>query len=84
MWIDFRGIRDEYMSVKAIDYFENSRRAIYAQQAYEMRNPEKFKGYDRFCWGITASDGPGPGSSNQRKENPILRLQSSRNSEWSS
>ena len=48
------------MSEKAIDYFENSRRAIYAQQAYAMHNPKNFKGYDRFCWGITASDGPGP------------------------
>ena len=60
MWIDFRGIQDEYMREKAIDYFENSRRAIYAQQAYAMRNPKKFAGYDRFSWGITASDGPGP------------------------
>ena len=60
MWIDFRGIQDEYMTEKGIDYFENSRRAIYAQQAYAMHNPRKFKGYDRFCWGITASDGPGP------------------------
>ena len=60
MWIDFRGIQDEYMSGKAIDYFENSRRAIYAQQAYAMRNPKKFVGYDRYSWGITASDGPGP------------------------
>lgn len=57
MWIDFRSIQDEYMSEKAIDYFENSRRAIYAQQAYAMRNPKKLVGYDRFCWGITASDG---------------------------
>lgn len=60
MWIDFRGIQDEYMSSKAIDYFENSRRAIYAQQAYAMSNPKKFVGYDRYSWGITASDGPGP------------------------
>jgi hypothetical protein len=60
MWIDFRGIQDEYMSGKAIDYFENSRRAVYVQQAYAMRNPKKRAGYDRFCWGITASDGPGP------------------------
>ena len=60
MWIDFRGIQDEYMRGKAINYFENSRRAIYAQQAYAMRNPKKFVGYDRFRWGITASDGPGP------------------------
>ena len=48
------------MRGKAINYFENSRRAIYAQQAYAMRNPKKFAGYDRFRWGITASDGPGP------------------------
>jgi hypothetical protein len=60
MWIDFRGIQDEYMRGKAINYFENSRRAIYAQQAYAMRNPKKFAGYGRFSWGITASDGPGP------------------------
>lgn len=60
MWIDFRGIQDEYMSGKAIDYFENSRRAIYAQQAYAMRNPKGLAGYDRHSWGITASDGPGP------------------------
>jgi hypothetical protein len=60
MWIDFRGIQDEYMLGKAIDYFENSRRAIYVQQAYAMRNPKKLIGYDRYTWGITASDGPGP------------------------
>ena len=60
MWIDFRRIQDAYMRDKAIDYFENTRRAIYAQQAYAMRNPKKYKGYDRFSWGITASDGPGP------------------------
>jgi hypothetical protein len=60
MWIDFRGIQDHYMRGKAINYFENSRRAIYAQQAYAMRNPKKFVGYDRFSWGITATDGPGP------------------------
>jgi hypothetical protein len=60
MWIDFRGIQDDYMRGKSINYFENSRRAIYAQQAYAMRNPKKFVGYDRFTWGITASDGPGP------------------------
>lgn len=60
MWIDFRGIQDEYMTSKAIDYFENSRRAVYVQQSYAMRNPRKLAGYDRYCWGITASDGPGP------------------------
>lgn len=60
IWIDFRGIRDAYMRGKKIDYFENSRRATYAQQQYAVRNPRQFVGYDENCWGISASDGPGP------------------------
>ena len=59
-WIDFRGITDEYMLSKGIDYFENSRRATYVQQKYAIRNPKNFAGYNENCWGITASDGPGP------------------------
>ncbi len=58
-WIDFRGIRDPYMSGKGIDYFENSRRATYAQQTYAAHNPLQFRGYSTAIWGITASDGPG-------------------------
>jgi len=60
VWIDFRGIQDEYMRGKGIDYFENTRRAAYVQQAYAIRNPKKFTGYGKYAWGITASDGPGP------------------------
>ena len=60
LWIDFRGIADTYVRGKGIDYFENSRRATLAQQRYAERNPERFRGYSRFVWGITASDGPGP------------------------
>ena len=60
VWIDFRGIQDEYMRGKSIDYFENSRRATYVQQAYAIHNPKKFAGYGRYAWGITASNGPGP------------------------
>src|SRR5215813_9375384 len=60
MWIDFRGIQDEYMRGKRIDYFENSRRATYVQQQYAIHNPNGFKGYGEFIWGLTASDGPGP------------------------
>jgi hypothetical protein len=60
LWIDFRGIRDEFMREKGIDYFENSRRATYVQQQYAIRNPHEFKGYNENVWGITASDGPGP------------------------
>ena len=60
MWIDFRGIQDEFMREKGIDYLENSRRATYVQQQYAIQNPLDYKGYNEHCWGITASDGPGP------------------------
>ncbi|MEP6634677.1 MAG: glucoamylase family protein [Luteimonas sp.] len=58
VWIDFRGIRDEYMRNRGIDYFENSRRATYAQRAYAIENPMKWKDYGEDIWGLTASDGP--------------------------
>ncbi len=60
VWIDFRGIQDDFMRERGIDYFENSRRATYIQQHYAKRNPRKMDGYGEFVWGITASDGPGP------------------------
>ncbi|WP_082928197.1 glucoamylase family protein [Rhizobium bangladeshense] len=60
VWIDFRGIQDPYMRRKGIDYFENSRRATYVQQAYAIENPRSFDGYRKCCWGLTASEGPGP------------------------
>ena len=60
MWIDFRAIQDEVMRAKGIDYFENSRRATYVQQQYAIENPLHYRGYGENCWGITASDGPGP------------------------
>jgi hypothetical protein len=60
VWLDFRGIQDEWMLQKGIDYFENSRRATYVQQRYAVRNPRRFNSYGEHSWGITASDGPGP------------------------
>ena len=60
VWIDFRGIQDAFMRSKGIDYFENSRRATYVQQAYAVDNPLKFAHYGEHCWGLTASEGPGP------------------------
>jgi hypothetical protein len=57
-FIDFRGIADEYMKEKGIDYFENSRRATYVQRKYAIDNPQGWTGYDSLCWGITACDGP--------------------------
>ena len=60
VWIDFRGIQDDFMRARGLDYFENSRRAAYVQRQYAIRNPRGFRGYSEDCWGITASDGPGP------------------------
>ena len=58
VWIDFRGIRDEYMRERGIDYFENSRRAAYAHRAYAIENPMEWEAYGENVWGLTASDGP--------------------------
>jgi hypothetical protein len=60
VWIDFRGIQDAFMQGKGIDYFENSRRATLVQQQYAIRNPLGFEHHCECCWGLTASDGPGP------------------------
>ncbi len=59
VWFDFRGIQDAYSKTKGIDYFENSRRATYAQRAYAIINPMRWNGYGENIWGISASDGPG-------------------------
>ena len=58
VWIDFRGIQDEYMREKGIDYFENSRRAAYAHREYSIQNPMRWRGYDSEIWGLSACDGP--------------------------
>ncbi|WP_230975610.1 glucoamylase family protein [Acetobacter garciniae] len=57
-WIDFRGIRDDWSREKQLDYFENSRRAVYAQRNYAQANPGKWHDYGPNVWGLTASDGP--------------------------
>lgn len=59
LWIDFRGLQDNFMRDHNSDYFENSRQATYIHQEYAMHNPHGFEGYGKYCWGITASDGPG-------------------------
>ena len=58
IWIDFRGIQDAFMRQHGIDYFENSRRAAYAQRAYAMYNPMGWIGYGPNAWGLSACDGP--------------------------
>ncbi len=59
MFIDFRGIQDDYMRRKGIDYFENSVRGTLSNRAYCMDNPSGFTGYGPDIWGLTACDGPG-------------------------
>jgi hypothetical protein len=58
VWIDFRGIMDAWNREKGYDYFENSRRASYAQREYARTNPLRWRGYDSEIWGLTACDGP--------------------------
>ena len=60
VWLDTRGIQDNFMRKHGIDYFENSRRATEIQRRYAIDNPQGFRGYSKDTWGITASDGPGP------------------------
>jgi hypothetical protein len=60
IWIDFRGIKDDINRRVGLDYFENSRRATYVQRQYAIENPQGFKHYGEYVWGLTASDGPGP------------------------
>jgi len=59
VWVDFRGIRDAYMRAHGLDYFENSRRATYAQRRYAIANPRHWQAYGKNIWGMSASDGPG-------------------------
>lgn len=60
LWLDFRGIHDDFNRRAGIDYFENSRRATLIHRQYGIENPLKFAHYSEYGWGLTASDGPGP------------------------
>jgi len=60
LWVDFRGIHDDFNRKMGIDYFENSRRATHIQRLYGVENPKGFSHYHEYGWGLTASDGPGP------------------------
>jgi hypothetical protein len=62
IWVDLRSLQDDFMRARGIDYFENSRRATYVHQQYAIRNPLQFSHHSDCCWGLTASDGPGPAS----------------------
>jgi hypothetical protein len=59
IWIDFRGIFDAPMRTAGFDYFENGRRAAWAQRTYTTANPQSFDLYGKDFWGLSACDGPG-------------------------
>ena len=66
IWLDLRGIRDKFMTTKKTDYFENSRVATQIQRQYAIRNPRKYLGYGKNCWGFSAGDGPGNATATYR------------------
>ncbi|MFN8588855.1 MAG: glucoamylase family protein [Candidatus Eisenbacteria bacterium] len=57
LFVDYRGIRDAYMREKGCDYYENSRRATYAQRQYAIDNPGRWDAYGPLEWGLSACDG---------------------------
>lgn len=71
LWIDFRGIQDQFNKKAGFDYFENSKRATNIQRQYALENPKHFADYGEYCWGLTASSGPGP---SRRTINGIKRV----------
>jgi hypothetical protein len=72
VWVDFRGIRDDYMRKHGLDYFENSRRATYTQRRYAIANPKHWQAYGKNIWGISASDGPGASEPYEGRETDFL------------
>ncbi|MEO8349336.1 MAG: glucoamylase family protein, partial [Acidobacteriota bacterium] len=58
VWIDFKGIQDDFTRTRGIDYFEKSRRATHAHRNYAIANPGQWRDYGENVWGLTACDGP--------------------------
>src|SRR5258708_34551736 len=50
------------MGEHGVGYFENSRRATYAQRRYAIANRKQWRGYGKNVWGLSASEGPGAAS----------------------
>lgn len=78
VWLDLKGVQDDYMRGRGIDYFENSRRAVLSQRAYAIANPMKWEGYGENVWGLTASDGPMDGSLDYKGEKRLFHTYTAR------
>ena len=77
-WLDLRGVQDDYMRGRNMDYFENSRRAVLSQRAYAIANPQRWEGYGANVWGLTASDGPVDATLPYQGEPRLFRTYSAR------
>jgi lysophospholipase L1-like esterase len=77
-WVDLRGVQDDYMRARGIDYFENSRRAALSQRAYATANPLGWRDYGSEIWGLTACDGPTDGQFEYAGEMRTFRTYSAR------
>ena len=60
LWLDFRGIHDDFNRKTGIDYFENSRRATYVQRQYGIENPHGVRPLSRVRLGIHRERRTGP------------------------
>jgi len=78
IWADLRNIRDGFMQRRGLDYFENSRRAVYAQRAYAIANPRRCRDYGETVWGLTASDGPADVAIQDGEERRVFRSYTAR------
>jgi len=53
-FIDFKNLNDA-----GINYFENSVQATLANREYSIEHKNKYKSYNAYSWGLSASIGPG-------------------------
>jgi hypothetical protein len=58
-FFDLRGVADEFLRDRGLDWHENARRATLCHVAHGVRNPNGHPGYGPTTWGVSASNGPG-------------------------
>lgn len=53
-WFDF----NTYVDERGFNWFNNSKNAVLANQAFCQDNPTSLKTFSSYCWGVSACDGP--------------------------
>jgi len=83
LWLDFRGIHDDFNRKVGIDYFENSRRATYVQRQYGIENPLHFFALSQIRLGIDCQRWTGTGGPGDRRcSKGIFRLYGTGRAVW--